>query len=210
MPLIYIKRYPNGHSVGLYHIKESVHELLPLLVLNKSEQATLKQYTHVEKKKEWCAARLLVKALLSDAGLKYQGMKKDENGKPVLEHISAEISISHSFPYVAAIMHPTAPVGIDLEQPKEKLKSIAPRFLNDNELNLAKDDLQKLCIMWCAKETLYKIYSKRGLVFREDLRIIPEGAYPWNSLKGIIFNSNDLTYHLRVSHGDDYYLVHNA
>lgn len=210
MPLIYIKRYPNGHSVGLYHIEESVHELLHLLVLNNSEEEILKEYTHEEKKKEWCAARILVKKMVTGSGLEYHGLGKDNNGKPTLNNNATEVSISHSFPYVAVIMHPTNPVGIDLEQPKEKLKKIAPRFLNDNELALVNGDLQKLCIMWCAKETLYKIYSKRGLVFREDLKIIPDEPYPWNSLKGIIFDSNDLSFPLRVTHGDNYYMVHNA
>jgi phosphopantetheinyl transferase len=210
MPLINIKRYPNGHSVGLYHIDESIPELLEQVNLSKKEQDLFEEYTHEEKKKEWCAARVLIRELCSEAGITYEGMCKDENGKPLLSGSNAEISISHSYPYVAAIMHPTSPVGIDLEQPKAKLKSIAPRFLNHAELELAQNDTHKLCILWCAKETLYKIYSKRGLIFRENLEILPEGVFPWKTLKGIIFNSKELTYQLVVVQGNDFYMVHNA
>ena len=150
MPLINIKRYTNGHSVGLYHIDETLSHLLGAINLSEEEQDLLNKYTHREKKMEWCAARILISKLLNEAGLEYKGMFKDENGKPVLRDNAAEISISHSYPYVAAIMHPTEPVGIDLEQPKKKLTRLAPRFLNSAELEVADYDREKMCILWCA------------------------------------------------------------
>jgi phosphopantetheinyl transferase len=81
--------------------------------------------------------------------------------------------LSHSYPYVAAIIHAKKIVGIDLEQPKEKLLRIAPRVLNDVELKDAGDDLTKHCIYWCGKETLIKIFGKRHLHLSKELSIEP-------------------------------------
>ena len=149
-------------------------------------------------------------AISEAAGIPYLGMHKNEHGKPLLNGSDSEISISHSFPYVAAIWHPNQPVGIDLEQPKEKLVQISPRFLNDRELTITGKDTTKLCIFWSAKEALYKIYSKRGLIFKRDLEVNPEDEYPWSLLKGTINKEQSLTFNLSVTIQNDYILVHNA
>jgi 4'-phosphopantetheinyl transferase len=125
------------------------------------------------KRLEFLAGRVLIKKLLTEKGLDFRGLTKDEFGKPFLRDHAFQVSLSHSYPYVAAVIDRSKSVGIDLEQPKEKLLKIAHRVLNDAERNDAGSDIVKHCIYWCAKETLVKIHGKKDLIFSENLNILP-------------------------------------
>jgi 4'-phosphopantetheinyl transferase EntD len=81
--------------------------------------------------------------------------------------------VSHSYPYIAAIIDKDQNVGIDLEQPKVKLLRIAPRVLSSTELEDAGNDIVKHCIFWCAKEALIKIHGKKDLTLAENIKISP-------------------------------------
>jgi hypothetical protein len=74
---------------------------------------------------------------------------------------------------VAAILHRNKNVGIDLEQPKNKLLTIAPRVLAEEELNDAGTDIVKHCVYWCAKETLIKIHGEKDLILSKQLLVTP-------------------------------------
>lgn len=173
MPVHDIEKVNANRLMAIYHITENPNDLLLQLNPNQKDRDLLSTFTHHQKKLEWLAGRLTLKFLTEEFGLEYHGIQKDSFGKPFLRGHQVEISLSHSYPYVAAILDSSMDVGIDLEQPKEKLARIAPRFLNSKELNDAGNDLRKLCILWCAKEALYKIYSAKGLIFRENLFIQP-------------------------------------
>lgn len=83
------------------------------------------------------------------------------------------MSISHSFPYATAIIHAEKPVGIDIEQPRDKILRIAEKFLNPKERDFAGNDLELLSILWSAKEVLYKIHGRKKLTFKQHLFIQP-------------------------------------
>ncbi len=125
------------------------------------------------KRREFLAGRALVKTLAEKVGVEYSGIRKDEQGKPFLKDQTHEISLSHSSPYVAAQIHPSHAVGIDIEQPKEKLLRVAPRVLSPSEESDAGNDVVKHCVYWCAKEAMYKLYGKRGLHFNTQLNVNP-------------------------------------
>jgi 4'-phosphopantetheinyl transferase EntD len=125
------------------------------------------------KRLEWLAGRILLKQLLARDGLAYHGLHKDTFGKPFLDGYPHPISLSHSYPYVAAQIDLQHAVGIDVEQPKDKLLRVAHRVLDRAEEEDAGKDITKNCIYWCAKEALYKIYGQRGLTFSKHLRIQP-------------------------------------
>src|SRR5436853_4898683 len=78
-----------------------------------------------QKRLEYLAGRALIKSILESVGETYDGMRKDEFGKPSPKSSDYQVSLSHSYPYAAAQVHPSSPMGIDLEQPKEKLLRIA-------------------------------------------------------------------------------------
>lgn len=127
--------------------------------------------TNPGKRLEWLAGRVLVKEVFRAMGLDFRGIRKDEYGKPYPAEYDYHLSLSHSFPFVAAILDKIEPVGIDLEQPKEKLLRIAHRVLHPEELRDAGPDPVKHCIYWCAKEALVKIHGQKNLVFAENLII---------------------------------------
>jgi 4'-phosphopantetheinyl transferase len=126
-----------------------------------------------KKRMEWLAGRVVVKAILEQLGLTFKGIVKDEFGKPFPKAYDYQLSLSHSYPYVTALVDREPPTGIDLEQPKEKLLRIASRVFRHDELKDAGSDITKLCIYWCAKEALIKVYGKKDLTLAENLIISP-------------------------------------
>ncbi|HEX8040510.1 MAG TPA: 4'-phosphopantetheinyl transferase superfamily protein [Chryseosolibacter sp.] len=125
------------------------------------------------KRLEFLAGRALIQSLLQRWDLPYHGLMKDAFGKPFLSNSRIQISLSHSYPYVAAVVHRHKNVGIDLEQPKEKLLKVAPRILAGEELKDAGDNVVKHCVYWCAKETLIKIHGKKYLILSKNLLVTP-------------------------------------
>jgi 4'-phosphopantetheinyl transferase len=165
---------------ALWKITESEDEFRALQKLEEIIPSTI---TNEQKRLEWLAGRVITHRLLAEFNLPYNGLTKNEHGKPFLLDYPFHISLSHSFPYVAAIIDKHNVVGIDLEQPKEKLFRVASRVFSPDELRDAGSDLTKHCIYWCAKEALIKIYGKKDLILAENLRISP---FPMGSQGEII------------------------
>ena len=168
MPQTKIESLGPGRAWGVWQIAESEPDLSFL-----SFESCPDEVVHPQKRLEWLAGRALMKTLVEHVGLSYEGMRKDEFGKPFLKTHSHQISLSHSFPYVAAQIDASQSVGIDVEQTKEKLRQVGPRVLSPEETADAGNDLVKLCIYWCAKEALYKIHGRRNVLFSDHLRIKP-------------------------------------
>lgn len=155
---------------ALWKIEEDENELVrPLAGIESIPEAITNQH----KRLEWAAAHSLVKTLMDKLGLTFQGITKNEFGKPFPIGCGYQLSLSHSFPYAAAYLHPLTSVGIDLEQPTPKLLKIASRIHAGEELQDAGTDPEKHCIYWCAKEVMVKVYGKKDLIFSENLRILP-------------------------------------
>ena len=164
------RTYLSAQSVwGTWRIDEDEHRLASDLPGENIPDAL----TNPLKRLEFLAGRSLVKALLTKWDAPYSGIRKDAFGKPFLAGSDIHISLTHSYPHVAAILHRRKNVGIDLEQPKDKLLRIGPRVLSAMELFDADRDIVKHCIYWCAKEALIKIYGKKDLSLSANLRIAP-------------------------------------
>lgn len=162
------------------------------------------------KRLEFLAGRALIKALLNNWGEPFLGLTKDEFGKPYPAGHNFQISLSHSYPYVAAVIDRQRSVGIDLEQPKEKLFKVAPRVLAPAELADAGDDMVKHCIYWSAKEALVKIHGKKDLVFAKNLIISPFSKEKQGELIGrIIVNDHETAIPLQYRVHDDFVVVLN-
>lgn len=186
---------------GLWHIREAEAELIDRIREFETVPSTI---THEQKRLEFCVGRLLAKTLLEKLSVKFEGIVKDEFGKPFFKNNSFQLSLSHSFPYVGALIHKNKSAGIDVEQIKSKLLKIAPRVLHPTELEDAGDNEIKHCIYWCAKEALIKIYGKKDLVFAENLLITPFSLQNQGNISGrIIVNNTETTIPL-------YYEVHNG
>src|SRR5205823_6141205 len=64
--------------------------------------------------------------------------------------------------------------GVDIERIHPRIKKIAPKFLSEREKNdlqreTQKAELPRLYIIWGAKEVLFKIYGRGGILFKEHL-----------------------------------------
>ena len=170
MPL-YKTLSPNSQTiVKIWKITESFEELIQPLTL-KSE--SLKRVSGMKSdihQRGFLSIRHLLRALnYTDKDLSY-----DMNGKPHLSDGNF-ISITHSFTFSAIIVC-KKPVGIDIEKKREKIKLIAQKFI-DYEfqyLNTNADDyIGKLTVIWCIKESLYKLYATPGLSFKQHTLVIP-------------------------------------
>lgn len=181
MPLLKIHELGSESQWGLWLVEES-EELLAYEAMESAPE----EIVSPQKRLEYLAGRALIKKLVEKNSLEYAGLFKDEFGKPYLKELPHQISLSHSYPYVAAQIHPSYAVGIDVEQPKEKLLRIGSRVLSPSELADAGTDPIKHCVYWCAKEALYKIHGKKGLHFNHQLTLEPFALAPTGELVGTI------------------------
>jgi len=182
-------------------------EIVLSALLNPYEQLP-ESITNTQKRLESLAGRVLVKVALKEWGLPFQGITKDEFGKPHLTGCDYHVSLSHSFPYVTALIDKYKIVGIDLEQPKPKLLRIAPRILDSIELQDAGDNLTKHCVYWCAKEALIKYYGKKDLFFIKNLKITPFNLSKEGNISGrIIVNDREVTIPLRYIVKENFVVV---
>jgi len=204
MPLLKIQKTDKQSGWALWFITEQESELTE--ASGEQVDSSIVSYT---KRLEWLAGRALIKSLVEQCGLEFRGIDKDEFGKPFLKEYSHPISLSHSYPYVAAQIDPAIEVGIDLEQPKSKLLNVAHRVLSVTELEDAGSDVTKHCIYWCAKEAMYKSYGKRGLHFANHLLVAPFELTRSGDLKGkIIADGNSRELGLVYSVQPEYVLVY--
>lgn len=189
-------------------------------LIQESEEALQKElgnlyqvpdsFTNQNKRLEWLAGRSLIRTLLQSLNLSFHGISKDQYGKPFLKNLSQHISLSHSYPYVAAIIDHDKVVGIDLEQPKSKLLKIAPRILAAQEFQDAGQDILKHCVYWCAKEALIKIYGKKDLTLAENLQISPFKLQKEGNITGrIIVKDSETAIPLRYQVFESFVIVFN-
>ncbi|HEY8935441.1 MAG TPA: 4'-phosphopantetheinyl transferase superfamily protein [Cyclobacteriaceae bacterium] len=204
MPLAKIEATTNG-ALALWRIEEDEESLARMVAPFEQVSDSI---TNSYKRLEWLAGRALIRHLMENMGLQFQGVTKDEFGKPFLVGSDYHLALSHSYPYVAALVDKNESVGIDLEQPKSKLARIAPRVLDAVELNDAGDNITKLCIYWCAKETLIKVYGKKDLTLAKNLKITPFQLNKGGDIIGrIIATGIETTIPLQYSVTENFVLV---
>jgi len=150
---------------------------------------------------EHLAGRYLLRHLKEDFPLFAIG--KDEHDKPRLSNNEFFFSISHSWPYVAAVIDPHSEAGIDIQTWHPNIERIKHKFLSPREQELLSDDPRMLTLAWAAKEAAYKWNGKRGVDFIDHLPIdffnVKENNYEiminfkLSTLPQIIFIENIIT-----------------
>ena len=171
MPVTNIISTPNGSTIAFWNITENVSDLEKRYKNRTSEKARYLQITSEKRKKEWLATRLLIRAAHSTkAEITYL-----KTGRPTLKDSTTSISITHSKNNVAIIINKAKNVAIDLEYHSKKLERVLSRFMNENELNFLKSCPQKeaATLIWCAKETLFKLIDNQGVDFKKDFTTLP-------------------------------------
>ena len=171
MPLLLSKRIDATSAYAIWKISE------PLDQLGQQYPGRPEREYHPHKLAEWLATRILIQNLCMRFGIDFQGIRKDEHGKPFLINSTAQISISHSFPIASAMIDLNGPCGIDVEWPREKMVNIQHKFLHSSELAYRGNETA-LCIIWAAKEAIYKRYGKKRLSFKEHISILLDEDNP--------------------------------
>ncbi len=164
----------------IWHIDEAEDELLKDLNLSKIDELKFQKKKNTSHRKEFLAAR----KLLREAGIAPQTLRYSPDGAPQLES-GRQLSISHSNG-IAGIALGDKPLGFDLEEYRPKIVKIAPRFLHSKEVftNQPPFIIEKLTLIWTAKEALYKALNQKGIVFSQQLCVAPfEWGDKWGSAK---------------------------
>lgn len=173
MPAVKLEKINNNSFWCLWEITESLEQMLRNTILSDEGKAEIEKIHHPTAKVESLSSRRCIQQIANEIGMDYQGVYKDEFDKPHLVNSKFHISLSHSYPYAAGILHKKLPAGIDIEKPKEKLLKVSQRFLCRDEWLYAGDDLKKLCVYWTGKEAIYKLNGRKGLSFQKNIFIHP-------------------------------------
>ncbi len=178
MPII--KRWEmDGALWGIWKVEETQEELRAELSPISCDEVELASYKSPSRKMEYLSVRVLLKELL---GREIRILHED-SGKPYLADGTYHVSISHTKGYAAVALHREREVGIDIEQVAERVRKVTSRFVREDELPQLEQDapmvqLQKLLIVWSAKETLFKVLNCREVDFLEHLHIFPFICHP--------------------------------
>ena len=172
MPLHTAYKINDQHSLAIWHILPD-EDLGAEALAQGLDLDELAPIHHKGRYRESIAGRLALESAAVLLGITAREVEKDEFGKPHLSAKAADISITHSSDYAAAVVSHAGPCGIDIEPVRDKLLRVSPKFLSEAELAHAAGDLDALCFYWTAKESVYKLYGRRSLIFKENIHIAP-------------------------------------
>ena len=174
MAVVNIREVYPGVSLGLWQMDESPEQLFDLYPHLLPYRSSLDdKYKNDGRKLEFLAIRALMyemlrvngasKGLLSHAG----DFTHNGQGKPLFR--GYHVSISHTKGYAALILSKKSEVAVDIEYMSDRVDRIASKFLRKDE---RADSLDAKLVHWCAKETVFKLFSEENLLF-EDMRVKP-------------------------------------
>jgi phosphopantetheinyl transferase len=167
LKIIYYKVIDKDSQLAVAELNDSSDILVKKVQLNNNDKNIYSKINHEIIKVQWLTIRLLINKLLDEN----KHVVYNEHDKPSLSDESHNISISHTNNYVAVIISKDKHAGIDIELRNDKVCRIKNKFLNRDELeSIEKENgVIKYLLYWNAKETLYKHYGKRNLIFKENI-----------------------------------------
>ncbi|WP_276497996.1 4'-phosphopantetheinyl transferase superfamily protein [Pontibacter litorisediminis] len=182
-----MKQLDKHTRLGLWELDEPVEELRAELPSYVAVEERLEQ-VHPKRQREWLASRVLVYRLLREFTPRPLQLLRNQHGKPYFPDSRFHVSISHSPQLATVILSDKYEVGIDIELVSPKALRVQDKFLTNAEKSQTLASEQHTCLYWSAKETLYKLYSRKQLIFKENLAIAP--ADEPNVLQGRVNTEN--------------------
>lgn len=161
MPLLQTLEH-NDTRIAIWKITESEDFFSQALGFGSEQK-------HPKRRLEHLSGRFLLQLLVP--GFPFERISIHPLGKPMLEDNSLWFSISHSFPYAAAIVSTKKSVGIDIQVYQEKILRLHSKFLSDAEQEITGNDMHRITLAWCAKEALFKYYGLGAVDFKGDMPI---------------------------------------
>lgn len=172
MALLFINEIDKDVRLGVWEMEEN---------LNYEKFASLPFYDRLMglsdgRRKETASVYSLLFAMTGNRNLV---IGHEPSGKPYVE--GYKIGISHTKGFVSVILSTSCDVAVDIEYINTRVLRIADRFLREDEKpnafqfskekkeNGDKDvvpDVIPTLLFWCAKETIFKLYSDERLTFQ--------------------------------------------
>lgn len=171
MPLY--KKFNIGENaqVLIWQITESFEDLFDEVYLKDISLVRVNNMKALSHQKGF----LSIRKLLQEVGYSDEDLFYDETGKPNLVD-GKLISITHSFEFSAIILSEKI-AGIDLEMQREKIITIAEKFMDTEFDFLPKekelDFIQKSTVIWGVKEAIFKIENQVGISFKDHISVFP-------------------------------------
>lgn len=157
------------YKIAVWRINEETDQLREGLMLSAHSEQRLERFNSASQRNAFLAVRRLLEVFgYSDESLYY-----NQSGKPFLDGVQS-LSISHTQQYAAVALGYNCEVGVDIERHREQIERIAHKFSGAGavqELEDRSQRIEKLTAIWGAKESIYKILDRRGLSFKNDIRI---------------------------------------
>ena len=168
MGLVFEKNVSFETQIAIWKIEEEPDFFSSSIDFSEYDFMEYESIKHPFKRMQWLASRYLLKKISNENRLLL--LYKNENGKPFFENAKYHFSITHSHSYVAVIISKEKNVSIDLEKITEKVLKVKHKFLHTLDFEQG-ENLEKLTLIWSAKETLYKYFDSKLLHFKEHLII---------------------------------------
>ncbi len=205
MPLFKTLSVSETTKVIIWKIEETIEELQKHISLSDYSKQRLESMKSELRQKEFLSIRNILKEFnIQDSDLQY-----DEYGKPHLKD-GRFISMTHSFQFTGVIVSEEKSVGIDIEKQREKILKIAHKFTPIEEYKTIANVAtltRKLTIVWGGKESLYKIYGKKKLLFLHHI-FIEDFNFEDEKTTGIIrYEGEDSKYHINFLEFEDFTCV---
>ncbi|AWH84770.1 4-phosphopantetheinyl transferase [Flavobacterium album] len=169
MPLYRSVTIAPGTQLLIWKITETLEELAEGVLLN--DRCTVKM--DKMKSEQHRKALLSVRRLIQEMGYTDFDLYYGPDGKPHLKD-GTHISITHSYAFSAVIIG-SSNTGIDIELQREKVITIADKFIEPefsflDPLHL-EEYMRKLIVIWCVKEAVYKMISRKQLSFKQHINV---------------------------------------
>ena len=169
MALYLKKELENEATIAVWKITETEQELIELSSTPSDEMEEISYISSEALRKQRLAVRALLNELFEDKVY----LSHHENGKPYLENMATNISITPTNEYVAVILHEEEEVGIDIECQDRDFSAVEKKALSEDEIDDLDEDRknEQLAIYWCAKEAIFKRVSAFRVDFAEQIEV---------------------------------------
>ncbi|MGO4820346.1 MULTISPECIES: 4'-phosphopantetheinyl transferase family protein [unclassified Flavobacterium] len=206
MPLYKTIHFNAKTTILVWKITETFDELFSEVVLNMKNRNRLNGMKSELHQRGF----LSVRKLLQEAGYSDLDLYYDDFGKP---HLTDDkyISITHSHHFSAIIISDQT-VGIDIELQREKIMRIADKFADEEFCYLDKNNvalyIQKLTVIWGAKEAIFKIRNEKGISFKEHIKVQSFDLSQNETTANLTFNGLHKSFSVRYEEIENFGLVY--
>jgi phosphopantetheinyl transferase len=189
MPLERIIKVGQFSTIAIWKItekKSEIEELLGDKLLEPSKKLNPTESVGIH----WFASRVLLQQIFEDSNFE---IHKDSFNKPYLKVNGNPyfISITHSFEYAAIFVCPHLETGIDLEKIDERVNRVSHKYMNNEENAYSSNNTTLYrTLIWSCKETLYKVYGRKSMDFKEHMLIHPFEIKEQGLIHGSILKSD--------------------